>query len=310
MTKLGKYGVALMLSLVVVGGVLATRAEAQTSTTSVAQIQALLEQIKALQTQIESLQKQVVENLTLTMELRAGMTSDEVKALQAALAADPEVYPEGIISGFFGPLTEKAVRKFQEKNGLEQVGFVGPRTRGLLNQLLRVNMAGLEADENDEDGDGNRGERVVCVAPGHLIAPGWLKQNREGKNPVRPCKALPPGIAKKIGGGSGTSTASTTPDTTAPVISDIDADVTSSTTAEVEWETNESASSKVWYSTVSPLDLTASTTLMVSSSTLTKDHELDLTGLSASSTYYYVVGSTDASGNTATSSQRSFDLDD
>jgi peptidoglycan hydrolase-like protein with peptidoglycan-binding domain len=317
MLKLGKYGLVLMLALLLVGGAYSSRAEAQTGTTSVAQIQALLAQLKTLQAQIEALQKQQVdlmkqvgETIALTRELRLGMTSDEVKALQAALAADPSIYPEGVVSGFFGPLTEKAVRKFQEKNGLEQVGFVGPRTRGLLNLLLRNNSVTLEGDENDDDNDGDRKERVVCVPPGHLIAPGWLRKNREGNNPVRPCKSvLPRGIEKKLDG-RGTSTSTTTQDTLPPVISNIDVDQESSTSVEISWRTNETATSKVWYGTVSPLDVNASTTSSVSSDSFTRSHDLDLVGLNASSTYYFVVSSTDEHGYTATSSQRSFDLDD
>src|SRR4051794_27511759 len=55
-----------------------------------------------------------------------------------------------------------------------------------------------------------------CTPPGHLIAPGWLRKHL---NPtVLLCRALPPGIAKKLG------VQPPTPgndDTTAPVISAI-----------------------------------------------------------------------------------------
>ncbi|MFH1956809.1 MAG: carboxypeptidase regulatory-like domain-containing protein, partial [Patescibacteria group bacterium] len=46
--------------------------------------------------------------------LRYGMTSDDVKRLQELLASDSEIYPEGIISGWFGQLTRKAVMAFQK----------------------------------------------------------------------------------------------------------------------------------------------------------------------------------------------------
>ena len=47
----------------------------------------------------------------------------------------PDVYPEGLVTGYFGSLTENAVRRFQEKQGIEAVGIVGPVTRAKLNEL-------------------------------------------------------------------------------------------------------------------------------------------------------------------------------
>ncbi|MFH1956696.1 MAG: peptidoglycan-binding domain-containing protein, partial [Patescibacteria group bacterium] len=62
--------------------------------------------------------------------------SDDVKRLQELLASDSEIYPEGIISGWFGQLTRKAVMAFQKKYGIEQVGIVGPQTRAKLNEIF------------------------------------------------------------------------------------------------------------------------------------------------------------------------------
>ena len=92
-------------------------------------------------------------------------------------------------------------------------------------------------------------------------------------------------------------------DTTSPVISSIVA-TPGSTTSTVTWLTNEAATSKVKYS-LDPL-ATAVVILNISSSSLVTSHSLDLTGLSASSTYYFMVESADASSNLATSTQQSF----
>ncbi|PIW91858.1 MAG: hypothetical protein COZ89_02970, partial [Candidatus Nealsonbacteria bacterium CG_4_8_14_3_um_filter_37_23] len=68
------------------------------------------------------------------------MREDEVKTLQEFLktppAGGPDIYPEGLVTGYFGSLTEKAVKKFQEKNGIEPIGTVGPKTRAKINELL------------------------------------------------------------------------------------------------------------------------------------------------------------------------------
>ena len=69
---------------------------AQTSTAQSAQVTAYLTQ------------------LNLLRQMRQGMSGDDVKALQTILAAQPDVYPEGLITGYYGPLTSKAVKNYQE----------------------------------------------------------------------------------------------------------------------------------------------------------------------------------------------------
>ena len=72
----------------------------------------------------------------ISSKLHQGDRGDEVKILQALLATDTTVFPEANITGFFGPQTQRAVKRFQKKQGLEQVGKVGPRTLSKLNSLL------------------------------------------------------------------------------------------------------------------------------------------------------------------------------
>lgn len=93
-------------------------------------------------------------------------------------------------------------------------------------------------------------------------------------------------------------------DNIAPSISNISVNV-SSTSAVVTWSTNEAASSKVWYATTTPLAI-ASTTPHAGSTSLVTSHNVALSGLTASTTYHFLVTSADAAGNTATSSESSF----
>ncbi|HEY4497207.1 MAG TPA: peptidoglycan-binding domain-containing protein, partial [Candidatus Paceibacterota bacterium] len=74
--------------------------------------------------------------------LSVGMRHTDVKALQQLLNADSATKVSSTGAGspgneteYFGPATERAVKKFQEKNGLEPVGIVGPKTRAALNAL-------------------------------------------------------------------------------------------------------------------------------------------------------------------------------
>ncbi|RJR12504.1 hypothetical protein C4585_03690, partial [Candidatus Parcubacteria bacterium] len=98
-------------------------------------------------------------------------------------------------------------------------------------------------------------------------------------------------------------TTSVLPDTAPPVISAVVA-TPASTTAQVTWTTNESATSKVYYGTATPLVLGSAST--VSAGGFVTSHSLPITGLTASTTYFMVVESKDAANNTATSSESSF----
>jgi phosphodiesterase/alkaline phosphatase D-like protein len=93
-------------------------------------------------------------------------------------------------------------------------------------------------------------------------------------------------------------------DITSPLISAVTASGITSSTATVGWTTNEAATSKIYYATSSPVD--TATASSVSDTTLVTSHSLNLSGLTASSTYYYLVESKDASLNTATSTEFSF----
>ncbi len=82
-------------------------------------------------------------NIMITLWLKRGSRGAEVAALQELLKTDPSVYPEGMVTGYFGELTEKAVQKFQIKYGIVSsgtplttgYGATGPRTRLKLNSL-------------------------------------------------------------------------------------------------------------------------------------------------------------------------------
>lgn len=69
-----------------------------------------------------------------------GLTSPHVSWAQALLAKDKTVYPDGRVTGFFGPLTREAVRKFQVKYGIAKsgdsgYGVIGPATLAKLQEL-------------------------------------------------------------------------------------------------------------------------------------------------------------------------------
>lgn len=97
-------------------------------------------------------------------------------------------------------------------------------------------------------------------------------------------------------------------DTTAPTISSksVDTDVTEAT---ITWVTNEEATSAVSYAMTS-LNATSTTPTTKTNGTLVKNHSVELTNLTASTTYYFIVHSKDAAGNTATSTEMTFTTDE
>ena len=92
-------------------------------------------------------------------------------------------------------------------------------------------------------------------------------------------------------------------DTTAPVISVISTDMGTST-ATIIWTTNEDSDSEVEYALESISSTTQTTTK--SDSSMNTSHSITLEGLAHETTYYYIVKSTDAGGNQASSTEMSF----
>jgi peptidoglycan hydrolase-like protein with peptidoglycan-binding domain len=69
----------------------------------------------------------------INRQLEVGMSGSDVSAMQTFFASDVTIYPQGLITGYFGFLTKAAVSNFQSRNGLPAVGRVGPMTLPVLN---------------------------------------------------------------------------------------------------------------------------------------------------------------------------------
>jgi len=83
-------------------------------------------------------------DFTFSKTLRRGYSGEEVRQLQELLKTMPNIYPERLVTGYFGPLTQQAVRRFQTKHNIISsgdenttgYGQVGPKTRKKLNEFL------------------------------------------------------------------------------------------------------------------------------------------------------------------------------
>src|SRR4030042_546109 len=57
-----------------------------------------------------------------------GSRSDEVKAIQEILKEDSDIYPEGYVTGYYGPLTVNAIKKLQKRCELPETGELDDAT--------------------------------------------------------------------------------------------------------------------------------------------------------------------------------------
>ena len=94
-------------------------------------------------------------------------------------------------------------------------------------------------------------------------------------------------------------------DTTAPVISNIETRINGSNVT-IIWATNELSTSNVYTSTITPLDVTTSTTTLIADNSLAKNHSLIIPNLTSNTLYHFIVKSVDASSNAVSSSELSF----
>ncbi len=90
-------------------------------------------------------------------------------------------------------------------------------------------------------------------------------------------------------------------DFTAPVITNVTVTDITNSSAVIKWDTDEIADSVVKYGKTSGVY-----TGSVKETFFVKDHAIELTGLDSDTTYYFVINSTDRSGNSAESAEYSF----
>lgn len=186
----------------------------------------------------------------ITAQVAPGASGTNVTNVQLFLASNPSFYPEGLVTGFYGALTQAAVQRFQAFYGIVSSGSpsstgygrVGPSTLAKMNELI---MGGM-----------------------------------------------------------------TTSDMSAPYISGVTI-ATGSNTASVTWNTNELATGRLYYST-SPISFNEGNEnsagfAVTSGQSASYDvvnrvnNSTSLSGLSANTTYYYLIVATDAAGNVSIS---------
>jgi hypothetical protein len=93
---------------------------------------------------IISMSSRAYAYVPLTAQLDFGARNANVTSLQQFFATMPSIYPEGLVTGYFGALTRAAVMRFQVQQGIVSSGTaattgygrVGPTTLARINSLM------------------------------------------------------------------------------------------------------------------------------------------------------------------------------
>ncbi|MEI7720056.1 MAG: peptidoglycan-binding domain-containing protein [bacterium] len=91
--------------------------------------------------------------IALTRNLGLGAKGDDVKQLQEMLAEDPENGFAASSTGTFGPMTMRAMKRFQEKNDVASTttGLVGPATRDFFERRCGKGLDGQQGKPEGQD---------------------------------------------------------------------------------------------------------------------------------------------------------------
>lgn len=155
----------LLLCGVLVFATPTAQAQSDDLASMLATIQQLQERIVELQAQLQAMRGEVREvREEIRQTWREGMRGEEVRRAQELLATDPEIYPEGLATGFFGGLTRSALMRFQQRHSLSANGELDDATRELLNEYFAEQTGRTAAPEGILRAPGVRQavERRIC----------------------------------------------------------------------------------------------------------------------------------------------------
>ena len=119
----------------------AVQAQAPDRAALLAQIEQLMKVLVMLQAQLDATRGEIRDLIT-DANLEEGAESDDVRKVQELLASDPTLF-SGQPTGYFGPMTREAIRRFQERYGLEQTGRLDELTREAMNELRKERANGV-----------------------------------------------------------------------------------------------------------------------------------------------------------------------
>ena len=159
-------------------------------------VQDLLSEIEMVMDPLSSIRprarpKSVAEIQAIEKEQRRGYTElDSTKDLQVALnAAGIKVNGKSLVEdGIMGNNTRKAIRSFQEREGLKVDGIAGPNTKQALRSVapdspITVEVLDMETDQDTTESDGLM-TRPSVAREGQISGEGALDQFASSSTPI------------------------------------------------------------------------------------------------------------------------------
>jgi peptidoglycan hydrolase-like protein with peptidoglycan-binding domain len=107
-----------------------------------AKINQIIAQINALKAQLAQTTVSVLST-SITKDLQIGSTGVQVTALQTYL--NTKGFLKSKPTGYYGQLTKTAVIKWQANTGISPTGYVGPKSRGVLNTLVQTTTSNTKS---------------------------------------------------------------------------------------------------------------------------------------------------------------------
>ena len=85
--------------------------------------------------------------------LSPGAKGEKVKDLQDVLKSDPTIYPEGLSTGYYGRMTQDAVKRIQKKCGIAETGVADENTQKCIFPITQyIHVVSPNGGENWEKG--------------------------------------------------------------------------------------------------------------------------------------------------------------
>lgn len=268
-----------------------------------------------------------------TRQLDIGSRGNDVIQLQIMLATDPSIYPEGLVTGYFGRLTARAVARFQAFYGLPTAARVGPLTLAKLNSLgiggsvdtrapviSNVTVMPNPAVSSSAIFYGGSGSYCYGAIAASSTAGTFYQQGTYCYGMAYSTTTGGPFMAGTYCYGSGMATTGATyygAGTTCYTSQTVGYNplvTVSSPSATIVWATDEDARGKVFFSPAPLPKVEAASAFsepviggqVIVTAGYGRNHSVILTGLARNTFYYYIVEAIDVAGNVTVTTEHLF----
>ncbi len=88
----------------------------------------------------------IIENVSAE-KLYKGMRNSNIKSIQEILSQDSQIYPQQLKTGYFGNLTEQAIKRLQRKISLPETGVIDDVTKKFISPNISLTLTSPNGGE-------------------------------------------------------------------------------------------------------------------------------------------------------------------